>query len=90
MAIFFCIVGMDLLKHGESSYPADAWVEAQYMKDGGMGVRIAENCEGEIFFYFMPINCYLITPYIYRLSWMTVKEEPLTRSPTRRRVSRPT
>jgi hypothetical protein len=29
---------MDLLKHGESSYPADAWVEAQYMKDGGMGV----------------------------------------------------
>ena len=25
--------GMDLLKHGESAYPADAWVEAQYMKE---------------------------------------------------------
>ena len=23
--------GMDLLKHGESAYPADAWVEQQYM-----------------------------------------------------------
>ena len=31
--------GMDLLKHGESAYPADAWVEAQYMKDGELGVR---------------------------------------------------
>jgi len=26
--------GMDLLKHGESAYPADAWVEQQYMKEG--------------------------------------------------------
>lgn len=25
--------GMDLLKHGESAYPADAWVEQQYMED---------------------------------------------------------
>ncbi len=25
---------MDILKHGESAYPADAWVEQQYMKDG--------------------------------------------------------
>jgi Amt family ammonium transporter len=25
--------GMDLMKHGESAYPADAWVEAQYMKE---------------------------------------------------------
>ena len=24
---------MDLLKHGESAYPADAWVEQQYMKE---------------------------------------------------------
>ena len=24
---------MDLLKHGESAYPADAWVEQQYMDD---------------------------------------------------------
>ncbi len=30
---------MDLLKHGESAYPADAWVEAQYMKDGGIEVN---------------------------------------------------
>ena len=29
---------MDILKHGESAYPADAWVEAQYMSDGGVGV----------------------------------------------------
>ena len=26
--------GMDLLKHGESAYPAAAWVEQQYMEDG--------------------------------------------------------
>ena len=25
---------MDLLKHGESAYPAAAWVEQQYMEDG--------------------------------------------------------
>ena len=24
---------MDLLKHGESAYPADAWVEQQYMDE---------------------------------------------------------
>ena len=24
---------MDLLKHGESAYPADAWVEQQYMRE---------------------------------------------------------
>jgi len=28
-----CYSGMDLLKHGESAYPADAWVEQQYMKE---------------------------------------------------------
>ena len=28
------IAGMDYLKHGESAYPADAWVETQYMKEG--------------------------------------------------------
>ncbi len=27
---------MDLLKHGESAYPADAWVEAQYMSGVSM------------------------------------------------------
>ena len=26
--------GMDLMKHGESAYPAKAWVEQQYMEDG--------------------------------------------------------
>ena len=31
---------MDILKHGESAYPADAWVEAQYMSDGGVAVSI--------------------------------------------------
>ena len=30
---------MDLLKHGESAYPADAWVEQQYMQDFSMEVR---------------------------------------------------
>ena len=29
----YYILGMDLLKHGESAYPADAWVEQQYMKE---------------------------------------------------------
>ena len=33
MLFLFCLLGMDLLKHGESAYPADAWVEAQYMKE---------------------------------------------------------
>ena len=37
---YFCFVpGMDLLKHGESAYPADAWVEQQYMQDFSMEVR---------------------------------------------------
>ena len=31
---------MDILKHGESAYPADAWVEAQYMKDGGLAANL--------------------------------------------------
>ncbi len=26
----FLLQGMDLIKHGESAYPADAWVEMQY------------------------------------------------------------
>ena len=30
--------GMDLLKHGESAYPADAWVEQQYMKEDAFTV----------------------------------------------------
>ena len=29
---------MDLLKHGESAYPADAWVEQQYMKEDAIDV----------------------------------------------------
>ena len=35
----FFVAGMDLLKHGESAYPADAWVEQQYMQDFSMEVR---------------------------------------------------
>ena len=27
---------MDMLKHGESAYPADAWVEQQYMKEDAL------------------------------------------------------
>ena len=27
---------MDLLKHGESAYPADAWVEQQYMSENAV------------------------------------------------------
>ena len=30
---------MDIVKHGESAYPADAWVEQQYMQDFSMEVR---------------------------------------------------
>ena len=36
---FYFFAGMDLLKHGESAYPADAWVEQQYMQDFSMEVR---------------------------------------------------
>ena len=32
------LTGMDLLKHGESAYPADAWVEQQYMKEDAIDV----------------------------------------------------
>ena len=31
---------MDILKHGESAYPADAWVEQQYMKEEINNVQI--------------------------------------------------
>ena len=34
----FYLIGMDLLKHGESAYPADAWVEQQYMKEDAIDV----------------------------------------------------
>ncbi len=33
---------MDLLKHGESAYPADAWVEQQYMKEDAYTVRFRD------------------------------------------------
>ena len=29
---------MDILKHGESAYPVDAWIELQYGGRGGGGV----------------------------------------------------
>jgi len=35
---------MDLLKHGESAYPADAWVEQQYMKEDAFSVRNFLKC----------------------------------------------
>ena len=31
--VYDLLEGMDLLKHGESAYPADAWVELQYRDD---------------------------------------------------------
>ena len=33
IAILNFDLGMDMLKHGESAYPADAWVEQQYMRE---------------------------------------------------------
>ena len=35
------LIGMDLLKHGESAYPADAWVEQQYMKEDAIDVSFS-------------------------------------------------
>ncbi len=43
-------LGMDILKHGESAYPADAWVEQQYMKDGAGTMGLVR--ELIIFFIF--------------------------------------
>ena len=36
----FFFLGMDLLKHGESAYPADAWVEQQYMREDAFTVSV--------------------------------------------------
>ena len=35
--------GMDLLKHGESAYPADAWVELQYRDDEDTSFSLPPN-----------------------------------------------
>ena len=34
---------MDLLKHGESAYPADAWVELQYREDDIASLSLPPN-----------------------------------------------
>jgi len=34
---------MDLLKHGESAYPADAWVEQQYMSENAVLTVSSQN-----------------------------------------------
>ena len=34
---------MDLLKHGESAYPADAWVELQYREDDTGSLSLPPN-----------------------------------------------
>jgi hypothetical protein len=44
---------MDFIKHGESAYPADAWVETQYMKDGGAGLT------------GVSFDCFLCLTYVY-------------------------
>lgn len=43
--------GMDLIKHGESAYPADAWVEYQYSKknsQGGLPANMGGNIGSQI------------------------------------------
>ena len=35
-SLWLWLSGMDMLKHGESAYPADAWVEQQYMKEDAL------------------------------------------------------
>ena len=36
------LLGMDLPKHGESAYPADAWVEQQYMKEDAFTAGVSK------------------------------------------------
>ena len=40
---------MDLLKHGESAYPADAWVEQQYMKEDAFTAAVSALMESSHF-----------------------------------------
>ena len=51
------LTGMDLPKHGESAYPADAWVEQQYMKEDAFtaGVSSIVKAEAVNFFGVRPI-----------------------------------
>ena len=41
-------LGMDMLKHGESAYPADAWVEQQYMKEDSLELPAAPSIDSDI------------------------------------------
>ena len=41
-------LGMDMLKHGESAYPADAWVEQQYMKEDSLELPAASSIDSDI------------------------------------------
>jgi len=57
------LTGMDLLKHGESAYPADAWVEQQYMKEDAIDVS-----------YFLPscIKFYPNLPLKFNIFFMII------------------
>ena len=43
---------MDMLKHGESAYPADAWVEQQYMKEDALSGGVSTFCLLAYTFYW--------------------------------------
>ena len=44
LTYFTLLLGMDMLKHGESAYPADAWVEQQYMKEDALSGGVSNFC----------------------------------------------
>ena len=44
LTYFTLLLGMDMLKHGESAYPADAWVEQQYMKEDALSGGVSTFC----------------------------------------------
>ena len=55
LTYFTLLLGMDMLKHGESAYPADAWVEQQYMKEDALSGGVSIFCflaYTNIHFYF--------------------------------------
>ena len=62
---------MDLLKHGESAYPADAWVEQQYMKeDAFTAVSTAwELHTGRLLLLWASLLTYCLRPSSLQLFW---------------------
>ena len=64
-------LGMDLLKHGESAYPADAWVEQQYMKeDAFTAVSTAWKLHtGRLLLLWASLLTYCLRPSSLQLFW---------------------